>query len=85
MYPSVTTRYFTCNLAVRPSVVDSIFNPHSVAFMKVVKTEWDNHHVNTLKTGSVGEHGEITWDDSLAFECPALEGMEFREAELDGK
>ena len=75
MYPSVTTRYATCNLAVKPEDAGRLFKPHSVALLKVVRADWDFHHVDTLKTGWVNEDGNLVWDDSIAFESPMIGGM----------
>lgn len=79
IYPSITTKYATCNLALKPSVVGSHFKPHSVAWLKIKKRDWDHHHVDTLKTGWVDGSGKIIWDDSIVFESPQPPGAEFVE------
>ncbi len=75
MYPSVTTRYATCNLAVKPIDAERLFKPHSVALLKVIRADWDFHHVDTLKTGWISESGDLVWDDSIEFESPMINGM----------
>lgn len=70
MYPSVTTKYATVNLAIKPEVVGDIFEPHSVAWFKVRSRDWDEHHVFTKKTARIDKEGNLIWDDSLTFQAP---------------
>lgn len=79
MYPSVVTQFVTFNLGLKPDIVGTHFVPHSVAWFRIRKIDWNMHHVFTKHTARITKNGFLVWDDSLSFDAPCPEGMEFKE------